>query len=259
MRDVADDAAQTGHRTNCGANAPSIGVDDSASTMGEHGPWDAFRLAPSELRPNGCVAEHAALPPPDQGPYQRRTVPDIKCDAGERCCAVTDGDDIGHVEERRVRRGDPVTDGGSAQRMVDRERFDCQRAEIERRSGLQDPLIPNPAPFESLPALRARKHRALRVAGEAACMIGMGMGEEDGLGSNRCHPPTPVLATIDHNPGTPAGHQECTVLPVQPAARAGVTAGSEKDNLHDVRVFPLDYEMIVYVMPIVPISVLPTG
>src|SRR5215204_3260708 len=211
VRDFGSNPALTRHLLDPGDQGRLVAGDEFRAAMGEDRTRHPLFLAPGELGADRRVAEEGVAPPAHHGTYDGGSVAYVQLCSLQRLLPVVDVDDVRRVEDGRPPPGDPVPHRGGANGVLDREGLDDHTPNLDGPPVLNHVPISDVVILNKSPGFFRGVDRAWRVPLEPPCVVRMGVGDEDGLGSQIVDLAEPVGAAIDHDLTASVGHHEGAV------------------------------------------------
>src|SRR5690606_10960389 len=189
-------------------------------------------LAPGELGLDGGVAHQRITLAAYEGARHRGAVAHVEPGAAQGLGAVVDVDDIGRVEDHRPARRDAKTDRGRYRGVLHRESREPDASDSHGEAMVEDVARGEGVRPHLIPRDLRSPDRTRRTLFEAPRMIGMRVGDADGVRIYGFDVPEPVLTGIDHDAAPAVADQKRAVPKVALAARLDVAAGTEEGELH---------------------------
>src|SRR5215217_6251745 len=231
--DFDSDSAFAGHLLDPGDQGRLVASDEFRAAVGEDRARHPLFLTPGELGADRRVAEEGVAPPAHHGTYDGGSVAHVQLSSLQRLLPVVDVDDVRRVEDGRPPPGDFVPHRGSANGVLDREGLDDHTPNLDGPPVLNHVPISDVVILNKSPGFFRGVDRAWPAPLEPPCVVRMGVGDEDGLGSQIVDLAEPVGAAIDHDLTASVGHHEGAVHAVAGRPRLDLAAGAQESELHD--------------------------
>src|SRR5207249_1240051 len=163
----------------CGRKLTTVASNNFLAALGNEGPPKTFFCAPSKLRTNRRMADQRAAAFANQGAGQRRAVADVNLHLSQRRLAVVDEEEIRPVKNQGTTRANAVSHSRSQDRVLDRERFESDAANLGGHAFLNQLATPKAfaspdffgvvdlAASQCSPRLLRRMHRARRAVSQS--------------------------------------------------------------------------------------------
>src|SRR5690606_1263397 len=167
-----------------------------------------------------------------EGARHRGAVAQVEPGAAQGLGAAVDVVDIGRVEDHRPARRDAKTDRGRYLCELSWESIETDASDIPAHAMVEDVALGDGVRPHLIPRDLRSPDRTRRTLFEAPRMIGMRVGDDDGVRIYGFDVPEPVLTGIDHDAAPAVADQERAVSKVALAALLDVAAGTEEGELH---------------------------
>ena len=235
MRDARFDGALGAHRPEprdkvafvaCDNLRPAVRDDDSRHTL--------FR-APADLNADSSVSDEPFAPLTNERTRESRPIADVNLRVFQCRCSIMNEDQVRRVENARLARADAVSHGRSYERVLDREGFESDAANLRRHALLDQLTIANPEIFQRPPRFLRRENRTERALLQTPGMVRMRVGKHDRVRMKKRKFSEPIKAAVDHHVGPAIRDEQRAVHSMPSGPRLDLPAGAEEREFHRAR------------------------
>ena len=222
-----------------GGDRPRVAAYDFTAAMGKDGLVHRFPFAPAKLHRDRRVPNESMVPPAHHGSLDRGPITHIESDALQGLASIADGNEVRDIKEGRVRCAHAIANRRCAQRVIDGEGFEADRADLEWLSRVDDAAITDRITSKQRPRLFGGVDGTWRAMCKAKGVIGMRVGDDNGGGRDGLQRLEPIGATIDHDAGPPLPNEEGAVTVMAARPELDLAAGSDKGQLDGAPLPPM--------------------